>query len=124
MSVSIARALLLAAVALLAVTRPAEAEVRIVAYVIGWENPPAIDPDKLTHINYAFGKIEGGKVVFPHAGVPHHLAHLRSLKAKNPRLKVLLSVGGSEASNPGRKTSRTSPRCCEPCASTSAAATC
>jgi chitinase len=97
MSVSIARALLLAAVALLAVTRPAEAEVRIVAYVIGWENPPAIDPDKLTHINYAFGKIEGGKVVFPHAGVPHHLAHLRSLKAKNPRLKVLLSVGGWEA---------------------------
>jgi chitinase len=97
MSVSIARAMLLAAATLLAVAGPAEAEMRIVAYVTGWETPPAIDAAKLTHINYAFGKIDGGKVVFPHAGVAHNLAHLRSLKAKNPRLKVLLSVGGWEA---------------------------
>lgn len=97
MTVSIARAVLLAAVGLLAAARPAEAEMRIVAYVTGWETPPAIDPAKLTHINFAFGKIEGGKVVLPHAGVAAQLAHLRSLKAKNPRLKVLLSVGGWEA---------------------------
>ncbi len=97
MTVAIARTMLLAAVALLAVASPAEAETRIVAYVTGWENPPAIDPARLTHINYAFGKIDSGKVVFPHAGVPRHLAHLRSLKARNPQLKVLLSVGGWEA---------------------------
>ena len=70
---------------------------RIVAYVTGWETPPAIDPAKLTHINYAFGKIDGGKVVLPHPGAAYQLAHLRSLKAGNPQLKVLLSVGGWEA---------------------------
>lgn len=71
MTVSIVRAALFAAVGLLACVRPADAGTRIVAYVTGWESPPAIDPAKLTH--------------------------LRSLKAKNPQLKVLLSVGGWEA---------------------------
>ncbi len=87
----------LAAASLLAAFPAATADLRIVAYVVGWESPPAIDPTKLTHINYAFGKIEGGKVVLPHAGAPFHLAHLTSLKAKNPQLQVLLSVGGWEA---------------------------
>ena len=35
--------------------------------------------------------------MLPHPGVAANLAHLRSLKAKNPRLKMLLSVGGWEA---------------------------
>jgi chitinase len=89
--------MLLAALGLLAAAHATAAGMRIVAYVTGWESPPDIDPGKLTHINYAFGKIEGGKVVLPHPGVPFHLAHLRALKAKNPQLKVLLSVGGWEA---------------------------
>ena len=88
---------LLAAVWMLAAVPASAADFRVVAYVVGWETPPQIDPTKLTHINFAFGKIEGGKVVLPHPGVAPNLAHLRSLKAKNPRLKVLLSVGGWEA---------------------------
>ena len=88
---------LLVCACLLAAAPVAAGDLRVVAYAIGWEAPPAIDPAKLTHINFAFGKIVGGKAVLPHPGVAANLAYLRSLKAKNPRLKVLLSVGGWEA---------------------------
>jgi chitinase len=82
----------------LASSHPALAQQRIVAYVIGWETAPDIPATKLTHINYAFARIDAaGKAVLPHPGVPYHLAHLRSLKAQNPQLRILLSVGGWEA---------------------------
>src|SRR4029453_8017929 len=85
------------AASLLAAVPASAADLRVVAYAIGWEKPPEIDPAQLTHINFAFGKIEGGKAVLPNAGVAGNLAYLRSLQGKNPRLKVLLSVGGWEA---------------------------
>jgi chitinase len=92
------RVALFAALTLLASAAPALAGQRIVAYVTGWETPPDIPATKLTHINYAFARIDAaGNAVLPHPGVPYHLAHLRSLKAKNPQLKVLLSVGGWQA---------------------------
>jgi chitinase len=108
------RSTLLVAVCLLATLPASSADLRVVAYVIGWETaangcanaagagcagaaPPEIDPTRLTHVNFAFGKIAGGKVVLPHPGVAGNLAYLRSLKGKNPRLKVLLSVGGWQA---------------------------
>jgi chitinase len=94
---SIRRAALFAAICLLAAVPASSADLRIVAYVIGWETPPAIDPTKLTHVNFAFARIEDGRAVLPHPGVAANLAHLRSLKSKNPQLKVLLSVGGWEA---------------------------
>jgi chitinase len=92
------RSALFAALCLLAAVPASAANLRVVAYVIGWETqPPDIDATRLTHINFAFGWIEGGKVVLPHPGIAAQLAHLRSLRAKNPQLKVLLSVGGWEA---------------------------
>lgn len=85
------------AASLLAAVPAAAADLRVVAYAIGWQNRPEIDPTQLTHINFAFGKIEGGKAVLPNAAVAGNLAYLRSLKTKNPRLKVLLSIGGWQA---------------------------
>lgn len=91
------RSALLVSVCLLSAVPVAAGDLRIVAYAIGWQTPPEIDPTKLTHINFAFAKIEGGKAVLPNPGVAGNLAYLRSLKAGNPRLKVLLSIGGWEA---------------------------
>jgi chitinase len=77
---------------------PSAAAERVVAYVTGWEKPPDIAATKLTHINYAFARIDAeGKAVLPHPGVPANLEYLRSLKTKNPQLKILISVGGWEA---------------------------
>jgi chitinase len=71
---------------------------RVVAYVTSWTTPPDFHAEKLTHINFAFARIDGaGKAVLPHPGVPAQLAYLRTLQAKNPRLKILLCVGGWEA---------------------------
>jgi chitinase len=70
---------------------------RIVAYVIGWTARPDFQPRKLTHINFAFARIDGGKAVLPHPGVAAQLAELRSLKAVNPQLRILLAIGGWEA---------------------------
>jgi len=68
---------------------------RIVAYVRDGTAPETIHPEKLTHINFAFARIDAqGKVALPHAGIPKELARLRELKARNPQLKILISVGG------------------------------
>src|ERR1700752_3050046 len=91
------RAVMIAAFCVLA-SAPSRAAERIVAYVTGWEKPPDIAARKLTHINYAFARIDAeGKAVLPHPGAPGHLEYLRSLKAQNPQLKILISVGGWEA---------------------------
>ena len=91
------RAALLAAL-VLAPTPAALGAQRVVAYVIGWQTPPDIPATQLTHINFAFARIDAeGKAVLPHPGVPDNLQYLRSLQAKNPQLKILLSVGGWEA---------------------------
>jgi chitinase len=91
------RAALLAAL-MLGPTAAALGAQRVVAYVTGWQTPPDIPAAKLTHINFAFARIDTqGKAVLPHPGVPDNLQYLRSLKAKNPQLKILLSVGGWEA---------------------------
>ena len=100
---------------------PSDAAERVVAYVTGWEKPPDIPATKLTHINYAFGKIDAaGKVVLPHPGVPLQLAHLRSLKAKNPQLRILLSIGGWEAEG---FSDAASLRCCASIRSTASIST-
>jgi chitinase len=71
---------------------------RVIAYVAGWKMPANINAHKLTHINFAFARIDGnGKAFLPQPDMGAKLARLRALKAKNPRLKILLSIGGWEA---------------------------
>lgn len=76
-------------------------EYRIIAYVFGNRaDIGRIDARKLTHINYAFGLVNKEGVIFlnnPEA--PSRIAQLQALKAKNPRLKIILSVGGWGADN-------------------------
>ncbi len=68
---------------------------RLIAYVTGRADLARIDAAKLTHVNYAFGHVsDSGTVYFRNPETPAHLAQLQSLKARNPRLKLLLSIGG------------------------------
>lgn len=73
------------------------AEKVVIGYVFPREQPlvsSGIAAEKLTHINYAFANIKGGRMV---QGFPDDAANFRvltGLKARNPRLKVLVSVGG------------------------------
>ena len=64
----------------------------IVAYVTSWTNEVP-DPTTMTHINYAFGHVNDS---FNGVRIdnPERLRMVVGLKAKNPALKVMLSVGG------------------------------
>ena len=74
---------------------------KVVGYYIAWARdarsfpPEKIDAKKLTHINYAFANIVDGKVVSGYTDVDaKNFEGLRALKATNPQLKLLVSVGG------------------------------
>jgi chitinase len=57
--------------------------------------PPAIAARKLTHINFAFARIDGeGRIAFEDPGYEASVQSLLALKRDNPALKVLVSVGG------------------------------
>jgi chitinase len=56
--------------------------------------PGQIDPHKLTCVNYAFANIENGRMVEGAPETAGNLAILTALKRENPRLKVIISVGG------------------------------
>jgi chitinase len=73
---------------------------RIVGYVTGGTAIWTVDAEKLTHVNYAFAKVtEQHTVTFRNEDAPAHLAQLQALKARNPDLKLLVSVGGWRAKN-------------------------
>jgi chitinase len=77
---------------------PVAAGIRVVGYVAGWNVPPVIHPEKLTHLNFAFAHIDSrGRVVFEQPTLAPALKSLLALKEQNPRLKVIISVGGWQA---------------------------
>ena len=94
------RALLAGLLAALLFT-PVHAANKVVGYYIAWARdarsfpPEKIDAKKLTHINYAFANIADGKVVLGYPDVDaKNFEGLRALKKTNPKLKLLVSVGG------------------------------
>ncbi|GAA0137808.1 hypothetical protein YSY43_46490 [Paenibacillus sp. YSY-4.3] len=68
---------------------------KIIAYMASWVtwNANGVKPEQLTHINYAFSLVSGGKATLTNQDA-NNLRTLVGLKSKNPSLKVLVSVGG------------------------------
>ncbi|MCC8070923.1 MAG: ThuA domain-containing protein [Bacteroidales bacterium] len=64
----------------------------VVAYVVSWRDVMP-DPSLMTHINYAFGKVNE---TFDGVDIdnPERLRAIAALKGQAPHLKVMLSVGG------------------------------
>ena len=69
----------------------------IVGYATYWESTLP-DPSLLTHINYAFGKIENDYETLSIRS-ESRLRKIVDLKKVNPKLKVVLSIGGWGAGN-------------------------
>ncbi|WLT31244.1 glycosyl hydrolase family 18 protein [Geothrix sp. PMB-07] len=76
---------------------PSPAPKTVIAYVFPQDRrlgPQEVDPTRLTHINYAFADIKNGRMVEGFKHDTENYRVLNGLKAKNPALKVLVSVGG------------------------------
>src|SRR6478672_2584913 len=56
--------------------------------------PGQVDAQYLTRINYAFANIQGGRMVLGAPADAQNFAQLTGLRKSNPRLTVLVSVGG------------------------------
>ena len=76
-------------------------DLKIIGYVAGYENydPALVDAKKLTHINYAFANIVDGEPKFELTTDSVKISKLIALKKKNPKLKILYSIGGWVWSN-------------------------
>jgi chitinase len=74
--------------------QPDTGQPKVVAYVQGGSIPARIRAEKLTHINYAFARIQANRAVLDQPGAAADLAKLRSLKQQNPHLQVMVSIGG------------------------------
>lgn len=69
----------------------------VIGYVGGYRgliHTDSIDVAKLTHINYAFVDIKDNRAWLHNRTDDSNIKRLVALKAKNPALKVLISIGG------------------------------
>lgn len=75
-----------------------EPQTKLIGYVAGWKDwsqARPVDAKKLTHINYAFTHIKDNKIMpIEKQNDDDNYAYLQTLKAQNPDLKILNSVGG------------------------------
>ncbi|HEY9254905.1 MAG TPA: glycosyl hydrolase family 18 protein, partial [Stenotrophomonas sp.] len=71
------------------------AKLRLVGYVVGGAEVPAITPGKLDVINFAFAQVDPAHRVFlPAETAPSNLRQLVALRTRQPGLRIVLSIGG------------------------------
>lgn len=83
-------------------TAAAPREKVVIGYIFTSGRAPdatKIAAEKLTHINYAFANIKDGEMVEGFENDAQSLRVLNNLKQRNPKLKLLISVGGWTWSN-------------------------
>ena len=76
---------------------PRKSEPVIVAYIFPQNaqlTAGQVDPHRITRLNYAFANIQDGRMVTGFAHDEENYAFLTGLRKENPRLTVLVSVGG------------------------------
>jgi len=70
-------------------------EVKVIAYYSGpISELDSIDVNKITHLIFCFGHLNGQRYKVNNAKDTAIIKKMVDLKAKNPKLKVLLSLGG------------------------------
>lgn len=87
----------------LGAAEPASDGPAIIAYVFPKDrviDPAEIAADEMTHVNYAFANVEGGKVVEGFKRDAENFKVLAGVRKAHPHLKVLVSVGGWTWSGP------------------------
>src|SRR5688500_12023135 len=73
----------------------ADNNIKVLAYYAGGpEELDNYDVNQITHIIFCFGRLEGNKFTVRTARDTAVIRKMVSLKKKNPKLKVILSLGG------------------------------
>lgn len=90
--------LTLIAVVILIAMKKADKKPVVIGYVTGYSgliDPEAIDAKQLTHINYAFINVKNNRAYLDNEKRDaENFKRLNSLKHKNPKLQLLISIGG------------------------------